>query len=411
MSLATLKAICHGCRDNVCSIEELIPYFLDSYQKCMKEMKDRAPGQQCIDSLKWYTKGSRDPIPFSPQAGGCGASMRTAYLGLVYEKNTAAILALETSRLTHPHPTGYLGGWCNAMFTSYLLDGLPVSKWPEHMLDHDLPLAYAHMGEHFPEDVKKARKSRELFDFEKTWKAYLSWTHRHVSTSLQQFARRPDLDQLYQKFAFSNWAGSSGHDAVILAYHAFCNVEAHLESKRILTLNQAWEDLMYLSAFHGGDSDTTSSIAAFWFGIQHGQEALPPLQCKRWNLRFGSAFACGRPRPSFNFKSLSTVLRLHDQCLLSGSIVFPKKKDTTVYSHTAGLSSDVLSFSLGGGLKGFQNDSRECGERRVCMHAITSLSSPLLSSLLSLFKMRSPTHVVSEKGSFAANCAIECGTS
>lgn len=63
----------------------------------MKHMQGRAPGGTCIRStnLLWHDGTNWDKIPFSKNAGGCGAAMRAACIGLYYPYDFKRLLEVS----------------------------------------------------------------------------------------------------------------------------------------------------------------------------------------------------------------------------------------------------------------------------------------------------------------------------
>ena len=67
-----------------------------------------------------------------------------------------------------------------------------------------------------------------------------------------------DREHFYKDASFHGWGGASGDDSVIIAYDAI------LGSKGI------WSELCLRGILHGGDNDTTGTIAGAWFGALYG---------------------------------------------------------------------------------------------------------------------------------------------
>ena len=98
-------------------------------------MPGRAPGKTCIKSISILNEdGSNwDQIPYNTRSCGCGGSMRSACIGLVYRKPDKLYdlikVSIEAGRITHHNPIGYLGSMVSAFFTSLALQKVPIQLW------------------------------------------------------------------------------------------------------------------------------------------------------------------------------------------------------------------------------------------------------------------------------------------
>ena len=87
-----------------------------------------------------------------------------------------------------------------------------------------------------------------------------------TEASFPKFPEKYELEQreqFYKSVALTGWPGALGVDSVIIAYDAL------LHSK------DNWEELCLSSMLHGGDSDSTGTIAAAWFGALYGMKGVP----------------------------------------------------------------------------------------------------------------------------------------
>jgi ADP-ribosylarginine hydrolase len=225
-------------------------------------------------------------MPYNKMAGGSGCAMRTICIGMAYfgeeNRNKLIEVALETSRLTHNSPIGYLGGLVVALFSAYAIEGIDINQWPFLMMD-------ILKSEKITSYLKIQEEKNDYEIFMKFWRRYLDIRFKNniaikskVNTNLlyrtyyynSKLVRDDDDDFKFEV------AGSSGFSAGIVAYD--CLIDA----------GDKWEKLVIYSMLHIGDSDTTGCIAAGLYGLLYGFGDVPKnnmkyLELKKQSEKFG----------------------------------------------------------------------------------------------------------------------------
>ncbi|XP_041038474.1 ADP-ribosylarginine hydrolase [Carcharodon carcharias] len=264
LHLATAEALISGKEH-----DDLLHDLAARYVEAMKDMDNRKPGPTSIlgtSQLKpGQTGGYR--IPFNPRALGCGAAMRSMCIGLRFPRTSQlpdlVRLSVESGRMTHNHPTGYLGSLAAALFTAYAVQRKPLVEWGVGLLDTlSLALEYVKTT---GIDVKENIAAWEFFP--EKWKWYLRERNLESGKGPPRFpaAYGPqERDEVYKTFSLESWAGRSGHDAPMIAYDA------------LLSAGESWTQLCSHGMFHGGDSDSTGVIAGCCWGALHGLSSVPP---------------------------------------------------------------------------------------------------------------------------------------
>lgn len=110
------------------------------YVKSFDNMSGRGPGNTTITSIGILQHDIKmwNKIPFKANAGGCGGSMRAACIGLCYYGDIDQLIAvsIESGRITHHNPIGFLGAMSAAMFTSFAIQNYKIETWPFLLLHY-----------------------------------------------------------------------------------------------------------------------------------------------------------------------------------------------------------------------------------------------------------------------------------
>ncbi|XP_041700103.1 protein ADP-ribosylarginine hydrolase [Coregonus clupeaformis] len=279
MHLATAEALVKLGFGEGASLPVLYQAMVEKYIVSMTDMVGRGAGITCINSVAMHRQRTDQgiKIPFNKRGGGCGAAMRAMCIGLRFpdpeQEHLLIAVSVESGRLTHHHPTGYLGALAAALFTAYAVRGtLPVEDWGHRLMDVlDKAKEYVrHSGNY----VEQNMDHWDYFGIQ--WRAYLEKRGILDGKSKPQFPECygvKEREHFYRAVSFKGVGGASGHDAPMIAYDA------------LLRAGDSWVELANHGFFHGGDSDSTAVIAAAWWGALFGFRGVPEINYRSLEYR------------------------------------------------------------------------------------------------------------------------------
>ncbi|XP_077014863.1 inactive ADP-ribosyltransferase ARH2 isoform X3 [Tamandua tetradactyla] len=266
MHITTAEALTtdYWCLDDL--YREMVKRYVEILEKLPGHGPDPATVEGCLQLkpdnylLAWHT-------PFNEKGSGFGAATKAMCIGMRYWKpdrlETLIEVSIECGRMTHNHPTGFLGSLCTALFVSYAIQGKPLVQWGREMMKV-VPLA----EEYCKKTIRHMAEYQEhWFYFEAKWQFYME--ERNITEDKESKATFPDnydaeeRDKTYKKWSSEGRGGRRGHDAPMIAYDA------------LLGAGDNWTELCNRAMFHGGESAATGTIAGCLFGLLYGLNSIP----------------------------------------------------------------------------------------------------------------------------------------
>ena len=191
--------------------------------------ENRARGMTCTSGCEWGAAGTpENPITDSKT---CGGVMRVAPVGLWLgmSDEQAFELAARCAAQTHGHPTGYLSAGAFASMIRNLIAGFKPARCADRAVE------IARSWPHADEAVAAIESSRDL-------------ARRRISD------RSSVVRQLGK--------GWDGHEALAIGLYS-------------VLVGSDFRDVVRVASNHGGDSDSTASIAGQLCGASQGLAGVP----------------------------------------------------------------------------------------------------------------------------------------
>lgn len=216
----------------------------------------------------WTDSIDERHTPYNVGSGGNGCSMRTLPIGIRFNKdsdlNKLIQCSIETSKITHNSPIGFLGGLASAYFIKLAINGIEIKKWPYLLIDlyeskevkKYINIEDDNVYFDYRNSIKIWKKTIEIFFSDKGEPLKLKSSINLIS----RFKIFIDIEKMMNN---NEWAGANGQTSIIMAYIALLDCEG------------IWEKLVYYSMLHGGDSDTVGAIAGGFYGAVYGMGDVP----------------------------------------------------------------------------------------------------------------------------------------
>lgn len=228
----------------------------------------RSSGFNTLKSILWISKNTKDFLPYNNSAGGNGAAIRTAPIGILFKHIKNIILhSFINSIQTHNQVLGFLGGIATAVITYFAKNNITPFKWFEELIKLEPIIDNIIENSDYP-DKKKYKKEKYTF-----WNKIKDYQEFRVSKLLKKhdlfkfITRYKYLLRLlrpnYENSRNNVYLGASGLEVIILSYDSI------LLSTDIETNEINFNKLIYYGVLHFGDNDSTGAIVGAWYSAYH----------------------------------------------------------------------------------------------------------------------------------------------
>lgn len=204
----------------------------------------RNPGRACISGLATGEMGTA-VRPVNPESKGCGTVMRSAPFGLVPHITPDAVykLSADAASLTHGHPSARQSAGIFSLLVHRLVSGEGLAEAAAGVTAHAATITGV-----APELPERLRTALQLAD--------------------KGIVRPEELTQVLG-------GGWVAEEALAVALYAVLATTPGDSDGPDAPAVRHFRDAITLAVNHGGDSDSTASVAGNILGAYYGEDCLP----------------------------------------------------------------------------------------------------------------------------------------
>lgn len=274
--IAISKALLEKDNNIIEKMKENMIQLINTPEKIKDMQNNRAIGITTFKNLNKLI--NKQDIQYNPTDGGNGGCMRSMCIGLAFNgltnREKLLEITIDSCKLTHNNAIAYLGSFACSLFIALAIERVDPPYWITELLNIlNSDIIDKYILKKYKKDFDFYNKDKQIFI--KKWKDYKELRfvkHKFVIDEHLKIPAKRML-QFYKKFAYDSdviYPGAGGDDCIIIAYDS------------LLECNGNWDTLVTYSMLHIGDSDTTGTVAAAFFGAYYGYDKLSSDMVKRF---------------------------------------------------------------------------------------------------------------------------------
>lgn len=263
MHLSIITALKSKWKD----LNELLNITKNNFIELLKVFKegiqpDRAPGLTTIKYLNLLKDKDWKDFEFDFRAGGNGCAMRTLCIGIYFYNDIDKLIeySINSSKMTHPNPIGWLGGLMSAYFCYCIMNKYKIEDWIFEFLD-------------VLENKDIINKYCKTFEEKNAYNEAIKLIYTYINS---KFDKNHNLIEdksnnilnarilkYNNMFIGGHYHGQSGISCDLIAYDALIDAKDNFER------------LIFYSIMNNFDADTIGCVAFGLYGLLYGLKDVP----------------------------------------------------------------------------------------------------------------------------------------